>query len=96
MLIATLRTHVVLFSLLLSVIMTFAMLMIGFYRNQDVAFIKAGGVFGLLVSAIAWYNACAEIWNHGNSWITLPLGTFPWAENGRWNIGLRNGDGKED
>ena len=61
------------------------MLVIGVYRGHDLFFIRIAGGGGLAVAILAWYEAFAEVWNHGNSWITLPVGTFPWAENGKWN-----------
>ena len=59
------------------------MLAIGHYDPTNVAWIRAGGYFGLITAMFAWYNAVAIIWNQGNSYITLPLGEFPWAEKVR-------------
>lgn len=83
--IAALRSNVVIFGLFMSVIVTLCMLIIGFYRGHDLMFIRIAGGSGVVVAVLAWYGAFAQVWNHGNSWITLPVGTFPWAENGRWN-----------
>ena len=57
------------------------MLAIGYYDESNENFIKVGGYFGLIASLLAWYNAFAEVWNVGNSYIRLPPGQFPWAEN---------------
>jgi succinate-acetate transporter protein len=65
------------------------MLAIGYYLNGNTNWIKAGGWFGLLTALFAWYNAVSALWNHGNSFITLPLGQFPWAEKGRPHVGRR-------
>ena len=83
--IASIRTNLVLFSLFTSVIITLTFLTIGFYRGHDLLFIRIAGGSGLAIAILAWYDAFAKVWNHGNSWITLPVGTFPWAENGKWN-----------
>jgi hypothetical protein len=40
----------------------------------------AGGWFGMISATCGWYLVCAGIWNKGNSWITLPIFPFPWAE----------------
>jgi succinate-acetate transporter protein len=52
----------------------------GYYMGEDIRFIKVGGYLGLIGSLFAWYNAMAALWNIENSWISLPLGQFPWAE----------------
>lgn len=82
--IAAIRSSIVLVGLFLSVIVTLTMLIIGFYRGHDLLFIRIAGGSGIAVAFLAWYDAFAHVWNHGNSWITLPVGTFPWAENGKW------------
>ena len=60
--------------------MAFLLLAIGFYLGENESFIKAGGWFGLVTALFAWYNALTGLLNKGNSFITLPLGQFPWAE----------------
>jgi uncharacterized protein len=79
MMVATIRTNVALFGLLLSAAMTFLMLAISYYLNMHAGFQKAGGSFGMVTAAFSFYNAVATLWTPGNSWIKLPLGTFPWA-----------------
>ena len=39
----------------------------------------AGGFFGILAAAAAWYNAFAGIMTTNNSFIVLPMGHFPWS-----------------
>jgi len=89
MTIGTLRSSIAFFGLFFTLTMAFLMLAIGQYLGDSVPWIKAGGYFGLFSALFAWYNACAGIWNTGNSWITLPLGQFPWAEKGRGHVGRR-------
>jgi len=86
--IGTLRSSIAFFSLFLFLTITFMLLAIGAYI-ENVHFNKAGGYFGLFTALIAWYNACAGLWNKSNSYITLPLGQFPWAEKGRPHVGKR-------
>jgi uncharacterized protein len=74
--------------------MAFLLLAIGYYREEDIHFLKAGGYFGLTSSLFAWYNAFAGILNPSNSWIKLPMGQFPWAEKGRPHMGRRPRDRK--
>lgn len=38
---------------------------------------KAGGGFGLLTAAIAYYCAMAELLRPDDAWFTLPLGHIP-------------------
>jgi len=87
--VATLRSSVAFFGLFFTLTMAFMMLAISYYKGGDVAFQKAGGWFGLITALFAWYNAVAGVWNTGNSWITLPLGQFPWAEKGHPHVGRR-------
>lgn len=78
--IATIRSSVTNFSLFLTLGFTFLTLAIGHYRGGDEDWLHAGGVFGLISASLGWYLVCAGIWNKGNSYITLPVGQFPWAE----------------
>jgi len=87
--VGTLRTSVAFFGLFFTLALAFLFLAIGYYKAENLQLIKAGGYFGLFTALFAWYNACAGIWNTGNSWIVLPLGQFPWAEKGRAHIGRK-------
>jgi succinate-acetate transporter protein len=80
MTVGTIRSSVAFFGLFFTLTMAFLMLAIGFYLNKNLTWIKIGGWFGLITAMFAWYNAVAGVWNAGNSYITLPLGKFPWAE----------------
>src|SRR5436190_8108740 len=75
--IGTLRTSVTFLGLFFTVTMAFSMLAIGYYNNANENFIKCGGCFGLLTSLLALYNEFADVWNVGNSYISLPIGRFP-------------------
>ena len=83
MTIATLRSSVTLFGTFINLSATFLLLAIGNYRYNDVNFVKAAGYFGLLAAFCGWYNAICLIWNRDNSWISLPIGIFPWAKMDR-------------
>lgn len=69
--------------------MAFLMLAIGYYMEETGIWIKLGGYFGLCTALLAWYNALAGLLNKGNSFLTIPLGQFPWAEKGRPHVGRR-------
>lgn len=92
--IGTLRSSIAFFGLFLFLTITFILLAIGYYLNDNTNWTKAGGWFGLLTALFAWYNACAALWNPGNSFIKLPLGQFPWAEKGRPHVGRKPRDYK--
>jgi len=87
--VGTLRSSIAFFGLFFTLAMAFMMLAIGYYKGENVNFIKAGGWFGLLAALFAWYNAVAALWNPGNSFIRLPVGQFPWAERGTSHVGRR-------
>jgi succinate-acetate transporter protein len=87
--VGTLRSSVAFFGLFFTLTMAFLMLAIGYYRGEDENFLKAGGYFGLFTALFAWYNAMAGLWNPGNSYISLPLGQFPWAAKGRRHVGKK-------
>ena len=88
--VATLRSSVAFFGLFFTLTMAFLMLAISNYMGGEVNFQKAGGAFGLVTAMFAWYNALAGVWNTSNSFITLPLGQFPWAEKGRPHVGHKS------
>jgi len=92
--IGTLRSSIAFFGLFFTLTMAFLMLAIGYYLNESIPWIKAGGWFGLITALFAWYNAVAALWNPGNSFLKLPVGQFPWAEKGRPHVGRRPRDHK--
>jgi len=49
----------------------------------NIAFQKAGGMFGLLAAFTAWYVALAGIADDSNSFFTILVWHFPWSEKGR-------------
>lgn len=71
MLMCTLRSTVLFFSLFFTLDMAFLLLGIGYLQRDATGapnppIIKAGGVFGLLASFLAWYNAIAGILDDSN------------------------------
>ncbi|ODV85807.1 hypothetical protein CANARDRAFT_197521 [[Candida] arabinofermentans NRRL YB-2248] len=68
--ICTMKSTVMFFSLFVCLDITFLMLTLGKLAkspNCD----TAGGVFGVITAFIAWYNACAGVFNENNSYITF-------------------------
>ena len=43
------------------------------------SFQRVGGIFGILASLAAWYNAFAGLFDESNGFFTVPLGHFPWS-----------------
>ena len=74
MFIASHRTTVVLFVLFFFVALTFLMLSIGRFCDNNIHLQKAGGVFGIIAAAIAWYGSFAGLLTKKNSYFTLPVG----------------------
>eukprot|EP01039_Chlorochromonas_danica_P009316 gene9316-10284_t len=71
------RTTLALMTLLFLVFMTFLMLSIGEFTHTSPGNIyctRAGGIFGILAAALAWYCAVAALLTNKNSFITLPVG----------------------
>ena len=88
LLIATLRSTIAFFSLFFTLDMAFLLLGIGYLQHDAMGVpqggcIKAGGVFGLLASFLAWYNALAGILDDSNSFFVIPVAHFPWSVTGR-------------
>lgn len=73
MCIAAHRTTVVLILLFFVVFCTFLLLSIGQFRMGDLYCQRAGGILGLIASAIAWYGAFAGLLTKKNSIFTLPV-----------------------
>jgi hypothetical protein len=80
MTVGTIRSSITNFGLFLTLGFAFLSLAIGHYRGGDQVYLKMGGYLGLISASLGWYLVCAGIWNKGNSYITLPLGEFSWAE----------------
>jgi len=89
LLLCTLRSTVMFFSLFFTLDLAFLFLMCGNFAadngNADQAknLQKAGGVFGMLAAFLAWYNAFAGIADNSNSFFLVPVFHFPWSEKGR-------------
>lgn len=88
--ILTLRSTVVFSLLFLWVWVTFLCLAISYFDAPNtigcvpnMAWQKAGGMFGLLAAFFAWYICLAGITDDSNSFFTIPVWHFPWSEKGR-------------
>lgn len=73
MTVASHRTSIVLVTLFFTVALTFLMLAIGHW-GDSVNCNQAGGAFGLVAAALAWYAALAGLLTKSNSYFTLPVG----------------------
>lgn len=74
MMVASHRTTVVLFVLFFFVALTFLILSIGKFCGDDILLQKAGEVFGIIASVIAWYGSFAGLLTHKNSNFVMPVG----------------------
>ncbi|KAI0457341.1 gpr fun34 family protein [Xylaria acuta] len=89
LLVLTLRSTVMFFSLFLTLDLAFLFLAVSEFAKSNgsataaVGLQKAGGVFGLLAAFLAWYNAFAGIADTSNSFFIIPVFHFPWSEKGR-------------
>ncbi|KAL1859826.1 hypothetical protein VTK73DRAFT_7438 [Phialemonium thermophilum] len=89
LLLCTLRSTVMFFSLFFTLDLAFLFLACGKYAADNGAegsadgLNKAGGVFGMLAAFLAWYNAFAGIADSSNSFFLVPVFHFPWSEKGR-------------
>jgi hypothetical protein len=76
LLLGALRRNVSFIALLFFLCITFVLLGVGSF-NGNIAVHRAGGGFGLLTAAIAYYCGLSELLVKGESWFGLPLGTIP-------------------
>ncbi|GAW21216.1 hypothetical protein EKO27_g2695 [Xylaria grammica] len=89
LLLCTLRSTVMFFSLFLTLDLAFLFLAVSEFAGSNgnatasVGLQKAGGVFGLLAAFLAWYNAFAGIADTSNSFFIIPVFHFPWSEKAR-------------
>lgn len=88
--ILTLRSTLAFNTLFLSVWIAFICLGVGYLdaRNTadgapNVPLTRAGGVFGIIASFIAWYNMMAGLLDRSNSFFLVPVVHFPWSDKGR-------------
>ncbi|CCH42686.1 Glyoxylate pathway regulator [Wickerhamomyces ciferrii] len=76
----TLKSTLAFFSLFFFLDITFILLSIGEFTGS-VGVTRAGGVFGVITSFIAWYNAFAGIANRENSYFTAKVIPLPHAKS---------------
>ena len=71
----TLRVNIALVALFGFLDLTFLLLMVAeFTENATIA--KAGGGFGLVTAAVAYYAGAAQLLTEENSLFTLPVGSL--------------------
>ncbi|KEP51785.1 GPR1/FUN34/yaaH family protein [Rhizoctonia solani 123E] len=73
MTIGSLRSSVAITTLWASIFMTFLLVMIGTFREQEKV-LKASGGFGILTSAVAYYCGAAGLWTKQAAFFDLPTG----------------------
>lgn len=88
MMLCTVKSTVIFFSLFLSVDLAFLLLAIGYMtRNAmeepNVHLLKAGGFFALLAAFLAWWAAFAGVADTSNSFFIVPVWHFPWSPKGK-------------
>ncbi|KAG5980224.1 hypothetical protein E4U55_004270 [Claviceps digitariae] len=89
LLLCTLRSTVMFFSLFFTLDLAFLFLTCEQYANDmgnataAVALQKTGGVFGFMAAFLAWYCALAGIQDSSNSFFQVPVFHFPWSDKGR-------------
>ncbi|KAI0533646.1 gpr fun34 family protein [Xylaria digitata] len=88
LLMLTLRSTVMFFSLFLTLDLAFLFLAVSEFAKSNgsataLGLQKAGGVFGLFAAFLAWYNAFAGIADTSNSFFIIPVFHFPWSEKAR-------------
>lgn len=66
----TMKATIAFFSLFFLLTITFLLLCIGEFTGK-VGVTRAGGVFGVVVAFIAWYNAYAGVATKENSYVTI-------------------------
>lgn len=69
-LLATVKSTILFFSLFLFLDLTFLMLSIG-HLSPSTGCNRAGGVLGVITAFILWYNAYAGLANHENAYLTV-------------------------
>ncbi|KAJ5812655.1 hypothetical protein N7474_008956 [Penicillium riverlandense] len=87
LLLCTLKSNLALFFLFFFLDLNYLLLAIAHLEpdpngNIRTPLQRAGGVFGLLAAAAAWYNALAGLMNASNSFFTVPVAHFPWSRAG--------------
>lgn len=77
--ICTMKSTVMFFSLFFLLTITFLLLSIGEFTGK-VGVTRAGGVLGVIVAFIAWYNAYAGLSNRQNSYLIIRPWQLPTSE----------------
>jgi hypothetical protein len=80
MLVAAHRSSLGLVLLFFFLDLTFLLLAVGFLMPTHTVITKAGGSFGLITAAIAWYVAAAGLLTPDTSFFTLPVGELKRAD----------------
>lgn len=88
MMLCTVKSTVVFFSLFFSVDLAFLLLGIGYMHRNDMQepnqnILSAGGFFALLAAFLAWWVAFAGIADTSNSFFIVPVWHFPWSPKGK-------------
>lgn len=88
MLLCTMKSTVVFFSLFFTVDIAFLLLGVGYMsRNEkeepNAKVLMAGGFFALVAAFLAWWVALAGILDDSNSFFLVPVWHFPWSPKGR-------------
>lgn len=88
MLLCTVKSTVVFFSLFLSVDIAFLLLALGYLIRDSAGdpsqeILTAGGFFALLAAFLAWWAALAGIADTSNSFFIVPVWHFPWSDKGK-------------
>jgi succinate-acetate transporter protein len=80
---ASIRLNAAVLGMFVGISVTLGVLTVALYLDGSKLFIRIAGGTGAVTSVLVWYNAMAELWNYENSWISLPVGMFPWSEKAR-------------
>ncbi|KAJ5667870.1 GPR/FUN34 family protein [Penicillium maclennaniae] len=88
MLLCTVKSTVVFFSLFFSVDLSFLLLALGYLVRDSAGdpsqkILTAGGFFALLAAFLAWWAALAGIADTSNSFFIIPVWHFPWSDKGK-------------
>ncbi|KAJ5261333.1 GPR/FUN34 family protein [Penicillium angulare] len=88
MMLCTMKSTVVFFSLFFSVDIAFLLLGTGYLcrnaqQEPNANLLKAGGLFALVAAFLAWWVALAGVADNSNSFILPPVWHFPWSPKGR-------------
>jgi hypothetical protein len=88
MMLCTMKSTVIFFTLFFTVDIAFLLLGIGYMvrdaeGNPNQKVLTAGGLFALLAAFCAWWAAFAGVADTSNSFFIVPVWHFPWSEKGK-------------